>query len=171
MLVMYGMNEKIVLAYAMNVLGLIILSAIVIVIQPYKTPPSNLAYTLYVLLLMFLPAGLVANNVSMMVASTWSNVVNSMLLIACCIPLLDAARVSFMFVFKRKRGILRLLVRCWRDCWRGRLGGYKELPGDGDGREREEEEVADRLENPEDYPASNLPSFATLEAGNCEETY
>jgi hypothetical protein len=168
LLAMRGVNEKIVLAYAMVVLGFIIFSAIIIVMQPYKTPPSNLANTLYNSLLTFLEAGLVASNVSMMVAPSWSNVVNSMLLIACCIPLLDAARVSFVFVFKRKRGIL---VRCWRDCWRGRLGGYEELPGDGDGREREEKEVADRLENPEDYPAGNLPSFATLEAGNCEETY
>ncbi len=78
--------------------------------------------------------------------------------LASCVPLADAVRVCVMLVVRRRRGILQLVVYCWRH---KQSNGYEELHGCG--REEEEKLVSDRIENPEAYPKGNLSNFATFQ--------
>ncbi len=73
--------------------------------------------------------------------------------VCVCVPLADTVCVCVMFVVRRRCGILRLVVYCWR-CRQS--NGYEELPGGGE----EEGLVSDRIGNLEAYPRRNLSSFA-----------
>ncbi len=139
-------------------------------VKPFKTPPTHSNYwhavassTPSIMFFSFVTVALL----SFLPLHMW----HGFFILTSCVLLADSycLCLCYNFVFRRRRGILRLVVYCWR---RKQSNGYEELPGRV-GRKAllpttawqlhthtQEGVVSDRIGNPDAYPKRSLSSFA-----------
>ena len=148
---MYGATLSMVFFVAASI-PLMLLALIIAIVQPFKssTAHHNLIHAIFAQFLALLCVTIAAANISNYYTHHFYIfiVFSGALILA---PLIYSVLLVFYFIFKSRKSIWKVIVKL-----KARRRGYSELIETSDGNE----EVSDRIKNPQGYPKRNMANFS-----------